>query len=297
MFDADAPGQDQRLRLPGLQPADVGAQQGQDAGGACRSSSSWSSIDPLETETARFWENHGEFNDVDPVEDPDRGVHAAVHLLRRGRGLAHQLQPRAALALEGGRSAGRSRARDIEIMADLFMRLRKRLREGRRQRCRADPGRRLELRQAETSPTPDELLKEINGKALVDLQGPDRRRRKVLSSRPASSSPIFAQMRDDGTTVGRQLDLHRRLHARRQHVGAARQRRSVRPRRPSATGASPGRPTGACSTTAPRPTLHGKPWSERKKYIAWDGTKWTGPRRAGLSRRPLRPTRAPAPSS
>jgi len=23
-------------------------------------------IDPLETETARFWENHGEFNDVDP---------------------------------------------------------------------------------------------------------------------------------------------------------------------------------------------------------------------------------------
>ncbi len=25
-------------------------------------------MDPLETETARFWENHGEYNDVDPAQ-------------------------------------------------------------------------------------------------------------------------------------------------------------------------------------------------------------------------------------
>ena len=41
-------------------------------------------MDPLETETARFWENHGDYNDVDHGLDPDRGDPAAHHLLRRG---------------------------------------------------------------------------------------------------------------------------------------------------------------------------------------------------------------------
>ena len=49
-------------------------------------------MDPLETETARFWENHGEFNAVEPDDDPDRGVPAADDLLRRGRRLADQLR-------------------------------------------------------------------------------------------------------------------------------------------------------------------------------------------------------------
>ena len=46
--------------------------------------------------------------------------------------------------------------------------------------------------------------------------------------------------------------------------------------RPS--GAGPGPPTGASSTTAPRPTRDGEPWSERKAYVWWDAEqeKWTG---------------------
>ena len=38
----------------------------------------------------------------------------------------------------------------------------------------------------------------------------------------------------------------------------------------AASGAGPGRRTGASSTTAPPPTRDGKPWSERKKYVWWD---------------------------
>ena len=65
-------------------------------------------IDPLETETARFWENHGEFNDVDPAT-----IQTEVFLLpptcfAEEDGSLHQLRPLAAVALEGG---GRRRAR------------------------------------------------------------------------------------------------------------------------------------------------------------------------------------------
>ena len=63
-------------------------------------------IDPLKTETARFWEDHGEFNPSKPEDIQTDGVRAAVDLLRGGRGLADQLWPLAAVAL-GRRHASR----------------------------------------------------------------------------------------------------------------------------------------------------------------------------------------------
>ena len=63
-------------------------------------------MDPLETETSRFWENHGDFNDVDTASDPDRGDPAADDLLRGRRGLAHQFRTMAAVALAGRHAAG-----------------------------------------------------------------------------------------------------------------------------------------------------------------------------------------------
>jgi len=41
-------------------------------------------MDPLDTETARFWENHGIYNNADPAEDSDRGHPASIDLLCRG---------------------------------------------------------------------------------------------------------------------------------------------------------------------------------------------------------------------
>ena len=41
-------------------------------------------MDPLDTETARFWENHGEYQRCRSVRDPDRGDPTALHLLCRG---------------------------------------------------------------------------------------------------------------------------------------------------------------------------------------------------------------------
>ena len=43
-------------------------------------------IDPLATETSCFWENHGEYNDVDP-RYPDRSHPSPLYLLCRGERL------------------------------------------------------------------------------------------------------------------------------------------------------------------------------------------------------------------
>ncbi len=63
-------------------------------------------MDPLVTETSEFWKNHGEYNDVDPRQRPNRGVPPAHHLLCRGRWRDGELLARAAVALEGGRCPG-----------------------------------------------------------------------------------------------------------------------------------------------------------------------------------------------
>ena len=103
-------------------------------------------------------------------------------------------------------------------------------------RCSTSPG---TTRPTASTPSPsaEDVLKEINGY-------------EVATGRPLST---FTEMKDDGSTARRLLDLHRRLRGRRQpgRPAQARQRAGLG-RRPS--GAGPGRPTGASSTTAPRPT-------------------------------------------
>ena len=67
-------------------------------------------MDPLQTETAEFWKNYGEYNDVDPAQIKTT-VLPAVHLLCRGRRFAGQLRSLVAVALERRRGPGRSHHR------------------------------------------------------------------------------------------------------------------------------------------------------------------------------------------
>ena len=106
---ADAPGQDERLLLPGLQPAAVVPEPEEDHGRAVE---------------AQVPGRHGSARDRDGAvlgeprrvqrrrsdDDPDRGLPAADDLLRRGRRLADQFQPLAAMAL-GRRRRLRARPR------------------------------------------------------------------------------------------------------------------------------------------------------------------------------------------
>ena len=75
-------------------------------------------------------------------------------------------------------------------------------------------------------PTADELLKELNGKALADLTDAEGKVTRKAGEQLAS----FGEMRDDGSTDGVAVDLHRRLRAERQLRPAARQRGPERPR-------------------------------------------------------------------
>src|SRR5690606_22864429 len=154
------------------------------------------SIDPIETDTARFWENHGVYNDVDPSQ-----IQTEVFML-----------PAGCFAEEDGTFTNSSRniiwkwkaadipgegRRDIDIVAELFMRLRKLYQE------EGGPGAEQFLNVSwnyadPNSPTADELLKEINGRALMDLRDAEgnvvRRAGEQLAS--------FGEMRDDGSTDG-----------------------------------------------------------------------------------------------
>ena len=271
---ADAPGQDERLLLPGLQPAAVRSRTGRRSQrGARRSSSSWSVIDPLQTETARFWENHGEHNDVEPEE-----IQTEVSSCRRtcfaedegsltnsGRWLQWHWA--------GGTPPGEAKS-DVWIMAQLYKRLKA-------------------LYQKEGGPFPDPILnlhwpyknpersarrtrspRRSTATALDDVHGPGRPTKVVLQKgKQVVELRRAARRRLDRVRL---LDLFRLLQRGRQQHGPPRQQRSRRHRRLSQVGvllagqpphplqprvggyaaASPGIPSASC--------------------IEWDGAKWTG---------------------
>jgi anaerobic selenocysteine-containing dehydrogenase len=63
------PGQDERLLLPGLQPAGLVANK-KKVGDALAKLKYMVVMDPLATDTSEFWKPHGEFNEVDPTKIP-----------------------------------------------------------------------------------------------------------------------------------------------------------------------------------------------------------------------------------
>ena len=141
-------------------------------------------MDPLETETARFWENFGPHNDVRPGQDPDRGVPACP------RPALPRRTARSSIRRAGCNGTGRRRRRparrkpDNWIMAGLFQRLREMYRKD--GGAFPDPILNLTWGYIESGrPDPEELAKEINGRAL---DGPQGRFRQDDRARRASSS-------------------------------------------------------------------------------------------------------------
>ena len=104
-----------------------------------------------------------------------------------------------------------------------------------------------------------------------EIREPERRggARGDQRLRPGRTKPVgaFTELKDDGSTACG-CWIYCGVYPGRGEPGGATEAvdRAAWPSRP--TGASPGRPTAGSSTTAPRPTRHGKPWSERK---SWSG--------------------------
>jgi len=230
------------------------------------------SIDPLATETASFWENHGEFNDVDPTK-----IQTEVFRL-----------PSSCFAEEDGSLVNSGRwlqwhwkaaeppgdaRNDIEIVADLFTRIRALYKkEG-----GTFPEPILNLTwpyKKPRAPSPQELAMEFNGTALADVLDP-KDPTKVLA-KAGEQLGSFAHLRDDGTTTSGCWIF----------TGSWTQAGNQMARRDAAD------PTGlgatgswAWSWPANRRILYnrasadpaGKPWNPDRKYVAWNGKAWAGP--------------------
>ena len=154
-------------------------------------------MDPLATETSEFWKNFGEYNDIDTAS-----VQTEVFRL-----------PTTCFAEEDGAVVSSSRVlqwhwkaaeppgeakTDVAIMSALHIRLKAMYQKD--GGAFPDPILNLDWKYSQAAhPSSEELAKEYNGKALVDLTDP-KDPTKVL--RPAGQQVSgFAELRDDGSTA------------------------------------------------------------------------------------------------
>jgi formate dehydrogenase major subunit len=235
------------------------------------------SIDPLNTETAEFWKNSGKANDVKPED-----IQTEVFRL-----------PAGADAEEEGTFTNSSRVLiwkeralpppgegkvDSEIVARLFLKLRELY--AKEKGAFPDGLQHLTWDYVIPEvPSADELLKEYSGKAVSDIAAPADPAHPdaapKLLYKKGQQLAGFASLKDDGSTsCGNWL-----------YCGAWSEEGNLTKRRsledPSGLGVYQ---HFGYSWPANRRIMYnrasadknGKPWAENKKYVWWDGKKWTG---------------------
>jgi formate dehydrogenase-N alpha subunit len=228
-------------------------------------------IDPLETETARFWENHGEFHNADPKAIQTEVIQLPANAFAEDEGTFTNSSRVIQWHWKAAEGPGESRG-DIQIVSELFQRLKGLY--AKQGGAFPDPIVNTAWNYTNpANPDPQEILKEINGYALEDLPDPADPTKVLL--RAGQLLPTFGVMRDDGKTSGACWI----------YTGVFTEAGNMSKRRDTSD------PTGkgvysnwGFSWPANRRVLYnrasadaeGKPWSERKKYVWWNGTRWTG---------------------
>ena len=234
-------------------------------------------IDPLETETSEFWQNHGPFNDAKPESIQTEVFRLPSNCFAEEEGSLTN-SSRVAIWKEASIGLPGEAKVDSEIMALLFVKLREMYaKDG-----GAFPEPILNLAWdyvQPRQPSSAELLREISGKALADVQAPadpaNPTAPRAVLVKAGQQLPGFAMLRDDGSTAcGNWL-----------YCGAWSEAGNLTARR------SLDDPTGlgvygsfGYSWPANRRILYnrasadpsGKPWAPNKKYEYWNGKAWTG---------------------
>ena len=229
-------------------------------------------MDPLQTETTEFWQNHGEFNDVDPSQIQTEVFRLPTTLFAEEDGSLVNSSRWLQWHWKGAEPPGECRP-DIAIMSELYLKLRELYeKEG---GAFHEPLMNLHWPYHNPAdPTPDELAREYNGYALADIMDPADKTRVLVKAGQQLSS--FAQLADDGSTAaGTWIFCGSWTEAGNQ---MARRDNSD----PSGIGLSPG---WAWSWPANRRILYnrascdvnGKPWDPKRVLIEWNGSKWVGP--------------------
>jgi formate dehydrogenase major subunit len=228
-------------------------------------------MDPLQTETARFWENHGPYNDVNPAAIGTEVIELPTTCFAEDEGSLTNSGRWLQWHWPGGSAPGEARP-DAWIMAQLHLRLKELYRkEG---GPAPEPILDLDWRYKDPGhPTPEELAREISGSAVEDIADPADASKIALAK--GKQVPSFAALRDDGKTAcGCWI-----------YSGCFTEAGNQMARRdttdPDSTGTYP---SWAWSWPVNRRILYnrasadlqGNPWDESRKLLWWDGAKWTG---------------------
>ena len=227
-------------------------------------------IDPLATETASLWQNHGESNDVDSSQIQTEVFRLPSTLFAEEDGSTVNSGRWLQWHYKGAEPPGEARP-DLEILAELFMTLRSMYaKDG---GSVAEPILNLAWPYKNPlDPTPEELTKEMNGRALADIMDP-KDKTKVLVKK-GEQVPNFAVLQDDGST----------LCAMWIYAGSWTQAGNQMARRDNTDTGLGCTPGWAFSWPANRRVLYnrascdpaGKPWDPKRKIIGWNGEKRVG---------------------
>ena len=228
-------------------------------------------IDPLATDTSEFWKPHGEFNEVDPSKIETEVFRLPATLFAETTGSFTNSGRVVQWRWKAVDGPGESKD-DTEIIAALFLKLKEMYaKDG-----GAFPDPLMKLTWAYTQPakpSSEELLREINGKALGDVLDPKDPTKVLVKA--GDQLPSFAMLRDDGSTsCGNWI-----------YCGTWSQAGNNTARRDNSD------PSGLGQTLAwgyawpvnrrilynrASCDVNGKPWDAKRTVLRWTGTAWGG---------------------
>jgi formate dehydrogenase major subunit len=226
-------------------------------------------MDPLDTETSRFWENFGPQNPSDPASIQTEVFQLPTTCFAEENGSLVNSARWLQWHWKAAEPPGDARS-DIWIMSGIFHRMREMYRkEG---GAFADPILNLSWNYTDpVDPNPEELAKDMNGRALVDIKDASG----VVTLAAGRLVDSFAQLGDDGTTssgcwifsgcyteAGNQMARRDATDPREQGIApnwawAWPDNRRILYNRASAD-------------------VAGRPWNKDKPIIEWNGSRWVG---------------------
>lgn len=228
-------------------------------------------MDPLKTETARFWEDHGEFNPAKPAEIKTTVFELPTTTFAEDEGSLTNSSRWLQWHWAAGSPPGEAKS-DVWIMAQLQRRLKALYeKEG---GVFPDPIKNIHWPYKDAlDPQPAEIAKEINGYVIEDVFDPTDPTKKVLEK--GKQVAAFGVLRDDGSTAcGCWI-----------YSGCFNEAGNNMARRDNSDPDSNGAyAKWAFSWPVNRRILYnrasadlkGKAWDPKRKLIEWDGAKWAG---------------------
>ncbi len=228
-------------------------------------------IDPLETETAHFWENHGIYNDVDSSKIMTEVLQLPATCFAEDEGATVNSGRWLQWHWPGATPPGEAK-HDTWILANIFLRVRELYR--REGGVCPEPILNLSWDYKDPyDPEPAELAQDMNGRALQTLTDPADPEKVLVQA--GKLLPNFAVMRDDGSTMSGCWI----------YAGSWTEEGNMMARRDNS---DPGDIGTFLNWTFAWPAnrrilynrascdLAGKPWDESRKLIEWTGEKWAG---------------------